>query len=697
MRLLVTNDDGIEASGPPRPRRRPRRRRARRPGRRRRPATTAATAPPSATSASAPTCRSTRRRARLRPHRRPRIVGPPALCVMAARLGGFGDPPDLVASGINPGNNTGRAVLHSGTVGAALTAANLGMSASRSASPSVAERRYAPPVRSPTSGSRSRRAALGHRRLRWPSAPSSGSPTSPPDRPQRQRPRRRRSTALQGVRWAELAAFGTVRAALGRGRAEPASPRAEPTGQELPPDTDTALVRRLRGRHVAHRRRASATRCRSRPSSTGACDTQDRLMALAPLVSAAGARRRPDARSACDRGRPCRPASRGAPPRPSTGWSGRSRAAPRAQGRRRSGPRRTRLVRAGPRRHPAGRRDRRRGRHRRVPQPRRPREVATARHGEALVGAAVDELLAAAVAGRRGDPHARPLRPPRRVLSTVPPDARPPAARVRSVVIEDITEPRRLDAVRRDFVANLSHELKTPVGAIGLLAETLLAEPDPDVAHRLTERVVNESFRVSRTIDDLLELSRIEAEPRPSASRCRPPGRSRRPPTGSARRPSCATSPIEVGEVTARVTRGRRPPPAGVGRGQPARQRGQVLRRRRRPSRCAAASDGTTVDDRRRGPRHRHPRPRRRARSSSASTGSTGPAAATPAAPASAWPSSATSWPTTAARSPCSSYRGPGLHLHVLRSPPAPARRRRRPVTAGNVPTNRPAHARRTA
>ena len=48
--------------------------------------------------------------------------------MLAARLGGFGDPPELVVSGINPGRNTGRAVLHSGTVGAALTAANFGVS-----------------------------------------------------------------------------------------------------------------------------------------------------------------------------------------------------------------------------------------------------------------------------------------------------------------------------------------------------------------------------------------------------------------------------------------------------------------------------------------------------------------------------------------------------------------------------------------
>src|SRR5437899_2933025 len=55
-----------------------------------------------------------------------RVDGPPALAVMLARLGAVGDPPDLVVSGINPGNNTGRSVLHSGTVGAALTSLNFG-------------------------------------------------------------------------------------------------------------------------------------------------------------------------------------------------------------------------------------------------------------------------------------------------------------------------------------------------------------------------------------------------------------------------------------------------------------------------------------------------------------------------------------------------------------------------------------------
>ena len=56
------------------------------------------------------------------------VNAPPAMCVLAAQLGGLGDPPDLVVSGINAGMNTGRAILHSGTVGAALTAQNFGLS-----------------------------------------------------------------------------------------------------------------------------------------------------------------------------------------------------------------------------------------------------------------------------------------------------------------------------------------------------------------------------------------------------------------------------------------------------------------------------------------------------------------------------------------------------------------------------------------
>jgi two-component system sensor histidine kinase SenX3 len=79
-------------------------------------------------------------------------------------------------------------------------------------------------------------------------------------------------------------------------------------------------------------------------------------------------------------------------------------------------------------------------------------------------------------------------------------------------ILEDITERSRQESVRRDFVANVSHELKTPIGALSLLAETLVAETDPDVVGRLSARIETESQRVGSIIEDLLDLSRIEGE-----------------------------------------------------------------------------------------------------------------------------------------------------------------------------------------
>ena len=76
--------------------------------------------------------------------------------------------------------------------------------------------------------------------------------------------------------------------------------------------------------------------------------------------------------------------------------------------------------------------------------------------------------------------------------------------------IEDVSERSRLDSVRTDLVANISHELKTPVGAIALLAETLADEDEPEVIARLAPKLMAEAERLSRTIDELLELSRIE-------------------------------------------------------------------------------------------------------------------------------------------------------------------------------------------
>lgn len=84
-------------------------------------------------------------------------------------------------------------------------------------------------------------------------------------------------------------------------------------------------------------------------------------------------------------------------------------------------------------------------------------------------------------------------------------------------VIEDISERRRLDDVRRDFVANVTHELKTPIGALSLLAETLDGEDDPEVVTRLSARVATEAGRLSKIIDELLDLSRIEVNDTPAS------------------------------------------------------------------------------------------------------------------------------------------------------------------------------------
>ncbi|MDQ3569119.1 MAG: ATP-binding protein [Actinomycetota bacterium] len=132
---------------------------------------------------------------------------------------------------------------------------------------------------------------------------------------------------------------------------------------------------------------------------------------------------------------------------------------------------------------------------------------------EALASQALSELLDSA---RSGLSTAKVLDlhgPPRRALTVwgVPMGEDGTAA----VIIEDVSERKRLDAVRRDFVANVSHELKTPVGALGLLAETLASEDDVEVVHRLAERVQTEAFRVARIIEDLLNLSRLEAEEAP--------------------------------------------------------------------------------------------------------------------------------------------------------------------------------------
>ncbi len=78
------------------------------------------------------------------------------------------------------------------------------------------------------------------------------------------------------------------------------------------------------------------------------------------------------------------------------------------------------------------------------------------------------------------------------------------------VTVENITAQSRIETVQTDFVANLSHELKTPIGAVAALADSLSGETETEVVWRLAERIVSESHRMARIVDDLLDLSRIE-------------------------------------------------------------------------------------------------------------------------------------------------------------------------------------------
>jgi signal transduction histidine kinase len=88
------------------------------------------------------------------------------------------------------------------------------------------------------------------------------------------------------------------------------------------------------------------------------------------------------------------------------------------------------------------------------------------------------------------------------------------------VVIADVTEVRRLDAVRRDFVANASHELKTPAAAIQLLADaadTAAADGDTEKAIEFVGQMRAEAERLRRLVVDLLALSRLETTPEPGS------------------------------------------------------------------------------------------------------------------------------------------------------------------------------------
>lgn len=138
---------------------------------------------------------------------------------------------------------------------------------------------------------------------------------------------------------------------------------------------------------------------------------------------------------------------------------------------------------------------------------------------EATLSYEIMTLLAAAMAGgleqvsevRRNDLSGRVLRV--RVFPLPPPNSSSDASEY-LVLLDDVTELRRLETVRRDFVANVSHELRTPLASIRAMAETLQdgALEDVTVAGRFISIIVGEVERLTRILEDLLILSRSESQ-----------------------------------------------------------------------------------------------------------------------------------------------------------------------------------------
>ncbi len=140
-----------------------------------------------------------------------------------------------------------------------------------------------------------------------------------------------------------------------------------------------------------------------------------------------------------------------------------------------------------------------------------------ARHSAALAEEAITELLARARDGVAAERELSLFGPPREALLVRGvPLMRDGATVGAAAFVRDVTELRRVESVRRDFVANVSHELKTPIGAMELLAETVAGSDDMAVMRRLSEQLAREADRLARIVDDLLDLSLIEAQEAPT-------------------------------------------------------------------------------------------------------------------------------------------------------------------------------------
>ncbi len=128
-------------------------------------------------------------------------------------------------------------------------------------------------------------------------------------------------------------------------------------------------------------------------------------------------------------------------------------------------------------------------------------------HVGVLLDEAVERHIVRATTGEASREVLELYGPPKMVFAVA---ARPLPSGGSVVFVDDVSERHRIDRMRTDFVANISHELKTPIGALSVLAETLEGETDLEIIGRVGERMLGEAQRATRTIDDLMELSRIE-------------------------------------------------------------------------------------------------------------------------------------------------------------------------------------------
>jgi two-component system sensor histidine kinase SenX3 len=140
-------------------------------------------------------------------------------------------------------------------------------------------------------------------------------------------------------------------------------------------------------------------------------------------------------------------------------------------------------------------------------------KVIGARHGEAVAEARIGELLEKVIVSRAEETEDLDLYTPmRRVLRL---RAAPLEYGVESmgavVFIDDVTEEKRADVIRTDFISNVGHELKTPLAAFSVLAETIADTREPELLHKLTDRLSSEAARISHLVDDILDLSQVEA------------------------------------------------------------------------------------------------------------------------------------------------------------------------------------------